>query len=143
MPNRTYRGPGDRQPKTITDRTCNGALLPCTGVFVSGYQLDQATSATGGRLALLGARDWISNGFSSSDPLKEPYEHGETGEAYVLEPGQTYRWAMAAGSYTSGQPLTVGPGGRLAAAGSSPVVAYFDSKNMTLLAGDLADVVIA
>ena len=71
MANRTYRGPGARQPQTITERICNGALLPCTGVFIIGYQLNQATNATGGRLALLGARDWLQQLGFTEGALRE------------------------------------------------------------------------
>jgi hypothetical protein len=51
---------------------------------------------------------------------------------------------MAAGSYTPGQELTVGAAGRLtAAAAAGIVVAYFDQPAKTVVAGELADVVVA
>lgn len=150
MPNTVFRGPVDRQPHTVTDRAVAGAYLPCTGVFV-GANLSQATSATGGRLALLGSRDYyapsLASFFDNSDPLKVAYASGDTGVAYILEPGHTYLWAMAAGTYTRGQELTVGTAGRLRAATAGQiVVAHFDDAGaspVTKLDGDLADVSIA
>ncbi len=51
---------------------------------------------------------------------------------------------MAAATYTYGQKLSVGAGGRLEAAATGDlVVAYFDQAGAVLAAGDLADVVIA
>lgn len=145
MPNRVYRGPTDRQPKTISDRTVNGALLPATAVTVSATQFTQATSASGGRLALLADRDFYGTGFNTATaPLLTAYTSGETGVAYELEVGQAYLWALAAGTYTNGQELTVAAGGRLAAASAGNiVVAYFDGTTGARLAGDLGDVVIA
>lgn len=148
MPSRIYRGPANREPRTISNRIVQGALLPCTAVLVSQYQFNQATSATAGRFALLANRDWhgsMSGSFASStDPLSTPYSTGDTGVAFVLEPGQEYVWAMAAGTYTNGQALTIGAGGYLTAAGGSPVVAYYDGgTNVTYGTGALADVVIA
>lgn len=147
MPARIYRGPADRQPKTISNRTVSGALLPGTAVLVGVNQLTQATNATSGRIALLSHRDWMgvsATAFDNTDPLLTPYLSGDTGEAYVLETGQAYQWAMAAGTYTHGQALTVGASGRLTAAGASPVVAYYDGgASVAHLAGDLAPVVIA
>lgn len=145
MPNRAYRGPQDRQPKTISNRTVNGALLPCTAVTVGATQFSQATSPSGGRLALLANRDFYALGhFDSTDPLKTAYTSGDTGVACQLEPGQEYQWAVAAGTYTNGQELTVAAGGRLAAAAAGNiVVAFYDAAGATKAAGDLADVVIA
>lgn len=147
MASRVYRGPADRQPKTISNRTVNGALLPATAVTVSATQFSQATAPTGGRLALLADRDFYSasaNAFNSTDPLATAYTSGETGVAYVLEPGQEYQWAMAAATYTTGQELTVAASGRLAAAATgNVVVAYFDGPGAAVSAGALADVVIA
>jgi hypothetical protein len=145
MAKRIYTGPQDRQPKTISNRTVNGALLPGTAVAVGATQFSQATSASGVRLALLSDRDFYSLGqFDANDPLKTPYVSGETGVAYELEVGQRHMWAMAAGTYTNGQELTVGAAGRLtAAAAAGIVVAFYDGPGATLAAGDLADVAIA
>ena len=57
MGNRIYTGPADRQPKTISDRTCAAALLPGTFVSVLVGTVAQATAPTAVRLALLGERD--------------------------------------------------------------------------------------
>jgi hypothetical protein len=146
--NRIYRGPSDRQPQVITDRQVSGALLPGTGVFVGGFTLTQATSASGGHLALLAERDWFSqNAYSSIQPVYQPYAHGDNGAVYLLEARQQFQWAVAAGSYVSGQELTVGAAGRLQAATvGQVVVAFFHEGNGNVIgkaAGDLCDVVIS
>ncbi len=145
MAKRIYTGPQDRQPKTITNRTVNGALLPGTAVTVGATQLSQATAPNASRIALLADRDFYSTGqLDANDPLKVAYASGDTGVAYELEPGQRYMWAMAAGTYTNGQELTIAAAGRLAAAATTNVViAYYDGTGATLSAGDLADVAIA
>ena len=145
MGNRVYRGPADRQPKTISNRTVNGALLPCTAVFVTATQFNQATTASGGRLALLGARDFYSTAWSdATDPLLTAYTSGDTGVAFPLEPNMDVQWALAAGSYTNGQELTVGANGRLTAATTGAiVVAHYDGVAATKVAGDIGDVVIS
>lgn len=142
---RAYRGPADRQPKTISDRTVSGALLPCTAVAVTATQFSQATAVSGGRLALLANRDFYSTDFyDSTNPLLDAYTSGDTGVAYVLEPGQKYLWAAAAATYTNGQELTIGASGRVAAAASTNiVVAYFDGTTGAYSAGDLIEVEIA
>jgi hypothetical protein len=147
MSKRIFTGPQDHQPKTFSNRTVSGALLPATAVFVGATTLTQATAASGGRLALLANRDFYADPaqyFTSTDPLLTPYATGETGVAYELEPGQRYTWAMAAGTYTNGQELTVGAAGRLtAAAAAGIVVAHYDGPGATLSAGALADVSVA
>lgn len=144
--NRVFRSVKE-DPRVISDRTVSGALLPCTAVFIGATQLTQATSASGGRLALLGNRDFYgttASGFTATDPMLTAYTSGETGLAYLLEPTDEVVWAVAAGTYTNGQELTVAASGRLAAASTGNiVVAYFDQAGGTLAAGDLADVCIA
>lgn len=134
-------------PRIISDRTVSGALLPCTGVFVGATTLTQATSPSGGRLALLAPRDFYtaSSQFNNATPsLLQAYTSGETGLALMLEPDLEVVWAMAAGTYTNGQELTLAASGRLAAAAAGNiVVAYYDEAGATLLAGALADVCIA
>lgn len=144
--NRIYQGPADRQPKTISDRTVNAALLPGTFVSVLVATLAQATAPTAVRLALLADRDFYSAGqLDSNDPLKVAYASGDTGVAYVLEPGQRYLIACAAATYTNGQELTVAAAGRAAAAATTNVVVgYYDGPNsVARSAGDLIEVVIA
>jgi hypothetical protein len=144
--NRIFRSAYERA-RTVSDRTVSGALLPGTAVFIGATQLTQAASASGGRLALLGDRDFYAPsaaGFNATDPLMTPYTSGETGIAYLLEPDNEVQWAVAAGTYTNGQELTVAASGRLAAAvAGNIVVAYFDQTGATLAAGALADVCIA
>ena len=146
MSNRISRtGSGVPRPRTITDKTVAAELLPGTFVLVGATQLTQAT-AIGGRLAILGDRDYYSAfGIGQSpSPLMTPYKPGEAGAAYIPKPDDEFLCAMAAGTYTYGQELTVGAAGRLtAAAASAVVVAYFDQAGKTVLAGELADVVIA
>jgi hypothetical protein len=133
--------------RVLTDRTVSGALLPATAVFVGATQLTQATAASGGRLALLSDRDYYgatAAGFTSTDPLLTAYTSGETGSALLVEPQMEVVWAMAAGTYTNGQELTVAASGRLAAAAAGNiVVAHYDQAGATLAAGTLADVTIS
>lgn len=145
MANRIFRSAREN-PRTISDKTVSGALLPGTAVFIGATQLTQAAAVSGGRLALLGDRDYygMSTGaFSTTDPLMTPYVSGETGIAYLLEPDHEVQWAMAAGTYTTGQELTVSAAGRLTAAvATNIVVAHFDQAGATLAAGALADVCV-
>lgn len=143
--NRVFRSARDN-PRVISDRTVSGALLPATAVFVGASTLTQATAASGGRLALLGDRDYYgapAAAYTSTDPLLTAYVSGETALAYLLEPQDEVQWAMAAGTYTNGQELTVAAAGRLAAAAAGNiVVAHYDQAGATLAAGALADVCI-
>lgn len=146
--NRIFRsGSGVPRPRTISDRTVAGAYLPGTAVMIQATTLTQATAATGGRLAILGDRDYyggIGSFGPSTDPLQTPYATGESGIAYLLKPDDEYAVAMAAGTYTTSQELTVGAGGRfMAAAAGNVVVAHLDQPGKVIAAGELADVVIA
>jgi hypothetical protein len=146
MANRIFRSTR-RNPRTISDKTVTGALLPGTAVFVGQYTLTQASAVSGGHLALLGDRDFMalsSFAFTSQDPLTIPYVSGENGVAYLVKPADEVQWAMAAGTYTYGQELTVAASGRLAAAvAGNTVVAHYDQGGATVPAGFLADVCIA
>lgn len=147
MPNRIFRtGSTTPRPRTITDKPVAAALLPGTIVLVGATQLTQAAAVGGGRLAVLGDRDYYtSQGITgNTDPLMTPYKVGESGVAYLPKPDDEFLCAMAAGTYTYGQELTVGAAGRLAAATADAVVfAHFDQPGKTVTAGELADVVIA
>lgn len=144
--NRAFRS-ANRDPRILSDRTVSGALLPCTAVAIGASQLTQATAVSGVRLGLLMPRDFYgstASAFTATDPMQTAYVSGETGLALTLEPDHEVVWAMAAGTYTNGQELTVGAAGRLTAASAGNiVVAHFDQAGGTLLAGDLADVCIA
>ena len=138
------------QPRIISDKTVSGALLPCTGVAVGLSALTQATSASGVRLALLANRDFyaaMADFFNTTNPLLVPYVSGETGLAVMLQPDLEVVWAMAAGTYTYGQELTLAANGRLAAAAATNiVVAHFDDASLSgvaMAAGALADVCVA
>lgn len=151
MANTIYRGPADRQPKTVSNRTVSGALLPGTFVFIGATQFTQATAVSGGRLALLANRDFYSPmgaHFDATDPMTTPYTSGETGVAYEMEPGQVYQIAAAAATYTNGQELTAAASGRVAAAASTNVViGHVDLgagvSSRVVAAGEQIDVVIA
>ena len=145
--NRIFRsGSGVPRPRTISDKLLAAALLPGTMIFIGANQLTQAATASGGRLAILGDRDYYSAGGIglATDPLMTPYAAGESGIAYLLKPDDEYAVALAAGTYTFGQELTVGASGRLAAAAAGAiVVAHYDQVGKTVGAGELADVVIS
>lgn len=141
--NRIYRGPQDRQPKTVSDKTVAGAYLPGTFVTEGASTLTQATTAAG-LLRLLASRDFYSAGaMDATDPLLTAYASGDTGVAFRIEPGQEYQAAVAAATYTFGQELTVGASGRLVAAATGNTVVAFAKEAGTKTAGSLLDVEIA
>lgn len=146
MANVIYRGPQGHQPRTVSDKPVAAPLLPGTFVLEAAATLTQATSAQG-LVRILSNRDFYASfgsAFNDLSPLNQPYEAGETGVAYVLEPSHQYHAAMAAGTYTYGQELTVGAAGRLTTAVAGDiVVAHFDQAGKTAAVGELADVVIA
>jgi len=144
MPSRAYRGPNDRNYKTITDKTVGAALLPCTFVTESATAFAAAT-AFGPNLRLLLDRDYYATPaqqFTATDPLLTAYASGETGQAAVLEPGQTYQIAMAAATYTWGQEVVVAAAGRAAGAASAGVVVGFCRFAGARAAGELGDIEI-
>lgn len=147
MPARAYVGPVDRTPKTNSDKTVNGALLPCTFVTEDGTQFSQATSPIpAGALRLLMNRDFYAPSadfFDAVNPLLKAYTSGETGIAAVLEPGQVYLVAAAAATYAVGQELTVAAAGRVAAAASTNIVRAYAREAGAKSAGDLLKVEIA
>lgn len=144
--NRIFRsGSTTPRPRTISDRTVAGAYLPGTMVLVGATQLTQATAVGGGRLAVLGDRDYYSSGGIglATDPLMTPYASGESGVAYLPKPDDEFAMALAAATYTYGQELTVGAAGRLvAAAQGNIVVAHYDQVGKAVAAGELCDIVI-
>lgn len=143
MANRIYRGPQDRQPKTVSDKTVAGAYLPGTFVTEGASTLTQATAFAPG-LRLLADRDFYSTGaLDANDPLKVAYASGDTGVAYKLEVAQQYQAAAAAATYTFMQELTVGAAGRLAAASSGDKVVGFALAAGAKSAGDLLDFEVA
>lgn len=140
MASRAYRGPNDRQYKTISGKTVGAALLPCTFVTESATAFAAAT-AFGPNVRLLLDRDFYSTDyFDTSDPLLTAYASGDTGVAAVIEPGQTYQVALAAATYTWGQEVTIAAAGRAAGAASTNVVVGFTRFAGAKSAGDLGDV---
>lgn len=142
MASRAYRGPNDRQPKTVSDKTVGAALLPCTFVTESATAFAAAT-AFGPNIRLLLDRDFYSTDyFDSTNPLLTAYASGDTGVAAVLEPGQTYQVAMAAATYSWGQEVVIAAAGRAAGAASDGVVVGFTRFSGAKSAGDLGDIEI-
>ncbi|WP_417285470.1 hypothetical protein [Comamonas sp.] len=146
MANVIYRGPQGQHPRTISDKTVATAMLPGTFVLEGAATLTQATSAQG-LVRILSNRDFyasFNSAFNAESPLKQPYQAGETGVAYILEPGQQYQAAVAVGNYTFGQPLTIGAAGRLTAAAAGDVVVAVVSVAVNgAAAGDLVDIEVA
>jgi hypothetical protein len=144
MTRTVYKGPNGRQPVTTDARVCAAALLPGTFVTESATQFAQATAPGTTFLRLLADRDFYSAGqLDATDPLKTAYASGDTGIAFILEPGQRYLVAVAAATYSYGQELTVGAAGRAVGAVSTNRVIAFSRESGARSAGDLIEVEIA
>lgn len=144
MPNRIFRGPADRSPESVSDKTLAGAYLPGSWVTEGASTLTQATTAAIGFLRILSNRDFYGTGqFDTNDPLTTPYASGDTGVAYKPRPGDTFQCPVAAATYAWGTELTVGASGRLLAATAGQVVVAFSRAVGAKSAGDLIDVEIA
>lgn len=140
MANRIFRGTAE---KTVSNKTVAGAYLPGTFVTEGATTLTQAT-APAGLLRILANRDWYSDGaMTATDPLLTAYASGDTADAYAIEPGYIFQVAAAAETYTYGQELTIGAGGRVTAAASTDLVIGFARTAGAKSAGDLIDVEIA
>ena len=140
MANRIFRGSAE---KTVSSKTVAGAYLPGTFVTEGESTMTQAT-APAGLLRVLANRDWYSDGgLTATDPLLTAYASGDTADAYAIEPGYVFQVAAAAGTYTFGQELTIGAGGRVTAAASTNLVIGFARTAGTVAAGALIDVEIA
>ena len=140
MANRIFRGSAE---KTVSNKTVAGAYLPGTFVTEGATTLTQAT-APAGLLRVLANRDWYSIGeMTATDPLLTAYASGDTADAYAIEPGYVFQVAAAAGTYTFGQELTIGAGGRVTDAASTNLVIGFAKTAGTVAAGALIDVEIA
>lgn len=137
MANVIYRGPITEQPQTV-NKPVAGAYLPGTWVEETATTLAQITTATAKRPMVL-TNNWMKD----QDHLTA-YTSGDTGIAYLAEPGQTYQIAMANATYTYGQELTIAASGRCAAAGSGNIViGWFRGTAGAVTAGALVDVEIA
>lgn len=140
MANRIFRGSAE---KTVSNKTVAGAYLPGTFVTEGATTLTQAT-APAGLLRVLANRDWYSDGgLTATDPLLTAYASGDTADAYAIESGYIFQVAAAAATYTFGQELTIGAGGRVTAAASTNLVIGFARTAGAKSAGDLIDVEIA
>jgi hypothetical protein len=143
MANRIYRGPAERDPETVSDKTVAGAYLPGTWVTEGATTLTQATTAAIGFLRVLADRDFLAlGGITGGNPLLTAYASGDTGVAYKPEIGQTYQCAAAAATYAWGTELTVGAAGRVLAATAGQVVIAVSRAVGAKSAGDLIDVEI-
>lgn len=144
-----FRGPIERQVRSLSDRTVAGAYKP--GVFVTddGSELTVATASDmGAKLYLLDVRSFYGQGQDvATAPIETAYASGDTGVALDLMPGDQAQVRLAAGTYAKGDKLTIDASGYLVAVVDSPagdvVYAYFDDTAGTYDAGDLADVIIA
>lgn len=142
MASRAYRGPANRQPETVSDKTVGSALLPCTFVTEGATAFTQAT-AHGPMIRLLAPRDFYADSasfFTATDPCLTAYTSGDSAVAFVREPGQVYQVAMAAATYTFGQEVVVAAAGRAAAAASAGVVVGFCKFAGARAAGALGDI---
>ena len=140
MANRIFRG---KSEKTVSNKTVAGSYLPGTFVTEGASTLTQAT-APAGLLRVLANRDWYSTGqLDANDPLLTAYASGDTADAYAIEPGYVFQIAADAATYTYGQELTIGAGGRVTAAASTNLVIGFARTAGAKSAGDLIDVEIA
>lgn len=140
MANRIFRGSAE---KTVSSKTVAGAYLPGTFVTEGASTLTQATEPAG-LLRVLANRDWYSDGgLTATDPLLTAYASGDTADAYAIEQGYVFQVAAAAATYTYGQELTIGAGGRVTAAASTNLVIGFARTAGAKNAGDLIDVEIA
>lgn len=143
-----YRGPIDRQPRTV-NLPLAGAYLPGTLATSDGSTLTQSTASDmGERILVLGVRDFYGQGQDvSTAPAATAYASGDTGVAYEPNPGDVFQVRLAAATYAKGDKLTLDASGRLAKAVDSPagdvVYAYFDDTAGAFSAGDLADVIWA
>jgi hypothetical protein len=142
--NRIYRGPAERDPETVSDKTVAGAYLPGTFVSEGATTFTQATTAKVAFLRLLADRDFLGlGGIAGGNPLTTAYASGDTGVAYKLEVGQTYQAACAAATYAWGTELTVAAAGRVAAASSGDAVIGWSRAVGAKSAGDLIDFEVA
>lgn len=141
-----FRGPIERQPRTLSDRTVAGAYNPGVLVTDDGSELTVATAADmGERVYVLGVRDFYGQGQDASTaPAATAYASGDTGVAYDPRPGDIFQCRVASATYAKGDKLTLAASGYLTKAVDSPagdvVVAYFDDTAGAYSAGDLADV---
>lgn len=144
-----YRGPIERQPRTLSDRTVAGAYLPGILVTDSGSALTVATASDmGEQVYILGVRDFYGQGQDvTTAPTATAYASGDTGVAYDPQPGDVFQVRLANATYAKGDKLTLAASGYLTKAVDSPagnvVVAYFDDTAGAYAAGALADVVWA
>ncbi|WP_330983620.1 MULTISPECIES: hypothetical protein [Enterobacterales] len=131
-----YRGPAEREPKTLT-RQVSAQSLPGAAVIIAGGKFAAASAATGRWLIL-------SNNRFVGQSISEMYSTNDTANAYRVEGEQEYNVQLAAGTYTAQQELTIGTGGifKAATTGNLVVAAFDESATRTLSAQGFGDIVI-
>jgi len=143
-----YRGPEGRQPRTISDQTLAGAYKPGILCTSDGAEMTVATASDmGEQVYILGVRNFYGDWDAAAAPIETAYASGDTGVAYIPEPGMVFQVRLLNATYAKGDKLTLDANGYLAKAVDSPagdvVVAYFDDTAGAYTAGALADVVWA
>lgn len=143
-----YRGPLDKQPRTVSDQVLAGAYKPGVICTSDGATLTVATASDmGERVYILGIRDFYGQWDATTAPAETAYASGDTAVAYEPAPGDVFQVRLLNATYAKGDKLTLDADGYLAKAVDSPagdvVVAYFDDTAGAYTAGALADVVWA
>ncbi|SMB87973.1 hypothetical protein SAMN05660772_02788 [Pasteurella testudinis DSM 23072] len=127
MSNVIYRGPVEREPKTI-NLPIKEALKPGTVVKIVDGKFEKATDAKGRRFVLQNSR-------YLGQTIHDAYKAGETAIAFRLEPEHEYFLQLKDGAYTHGQELTIDTDGKLApATAEGDVVMFFfdEAKGRTV-----------
>ena len=141
MANVIYRGPVEREPRTI-NLPVAGAYSPGILVTEDGSNLTVATTSDMGERLLV-----LSNMRFKEQTTADAYTSGDTGIAYEPRPQDVFQVRMAADTYAKGDKLTIDASGYLAKAVDSPagdvVYAYFDGTAGSVSAGELQDVIWA
>lgn len=138
MANVIYRGPVDRQPRSINLPITSAALPGALVKRVGETLVEAAAGDVEGDLMILSNAEFLGQDIATA------YASGDTAVAYVAEPQQDYQGRMAAATYAVGDLLTVGASGRFAAASAGDLVyARFNGTAGAVSAGDLADIIVA
>lgn len=135
MANVIYRGPVEREPKTIT-LPINDNSAPGVVVKINAGKFEAATDAKGRRFLLANLR-------FTGQTIEQAYAKGDTAVAFRLEPEHEYYAQLAADTYAPGDELTAKADGKLAKATAGDVVLfYFDEPKERTVSG-YGDVVVA
>ncbi|HDR1174444.1 hypothetical protein ACFGWO_07530 [Pasteurella multocida] len=138
MANVIYRGPVEREPKTI-NLVINDTSSPGVVVKLNAGKLEAATDAKGRRFLLANRR-------FAGQTIDQAYTKGDTAIAFRLEPEHEYYAQLADDTYQPGDALTAKTGGKLAKAVAGDVVLFFfDEQKQRQITGGKGwgDVVVA